>query len=188
MERAKNISTYHQELSCYCMTPSPKGTEIWTWEKDFNPHSSLKMVNWQIIWTFLFVCACLCLALFFSSSIHVTNDKVHCSCPYIDLCSVWSGWGQDDGAHARTQLSSEIFRYPWKCHQGSAFDPVISQLVFCKCIIAWLLKYSGNHTISGMNYLLALRYWFCFSKFEPSHTSPRDWLMSAWQPPVSREK
>lgn len=133
MERAKNISTYHQELSCYCMTPSPKGTEIWTWEKGFNPHSSLKMVSWQIIWTFLFVCGCLCLALFFSSSIHVTNDKVHCSCPYIDLCSVWSSWGQDDGAHTHT-VSSETFRCPWKCHQGYAFDPVISQLVLCKCI------------------------------------------------------
>lgn len=40
--------------------------------------------------------------LFFSSSIHVTNDKVQCLCPYIDLCSVWSGWDWEDGAHAYT--------------------------------------------------------------------------------------
>lgn len=52
--------------------------------------------------------ASLCLALFFSSSIHVTNDKVQCLCPYIDLCSVWSGWGWDDGAHTHTHICSVL--------------------------------------------------------------------------------
>lgn len=37
--------------------------------------------------------------------------------------------------HIHTHLvSSETFRCPWKCHQGYMFDPVISQLVLCKCI------------------------------------------------------
>lgn len=51
--------------------------------------------------------------LFFSSSIHVTNDKVQCLCPYIDLCSVWSGWDWEDGAHAHTYAHSDAHARCW---------------------------------------------------------------------------
>lgn len=83
------------------------------------------MISWTMlagwssgncIWTFLFLhlSACLCPTLFFSSSIHVTHDKVQHSCPYIDLCSVWSGLDLEDGAHAQTQhVHTPLGRLRW---------------------------------------------------------------------------
>lgn len=92
------------------------------------------MVRWWLhAWVFLFLrlSACLCPTLFFSSSIHVTNDKVQHSCPYIDLCSVWSGWDWEDGAHAQTQR----VRLHWVLrHLGALGNVNMFKALYLKCL------------------------------------------------------
>lgn len=68
---------------------------------------------------------------FFSSSIHVTNDKVQHSCPYIDLCSVWSVWDWEDGAHAQTQ---RVRLHRVLRHLGALGNVNMFKALYLKCL------------------------------------------------------
>lgn len=117
------------------------------------------MVRWQLSGMNLFVPLSESLPVsislfFFSSSIHVTDDKVQCLCPYIDLCSVWSGSDWDDGAHRHSHthtlsLILETFRVPLEIsvYTGCEFLTTI--------IIAWL--WSPLHRSSAGNACLDVK-------------------------------